>query len=287
MSLQSPRFAGNTRLENAAENSPAIRAGAVGDHVAVVQKAFIDLGYSMPVSVRKAGKPDGIFGNETWSVVYKFQTDQKLDRDGIVGRQTMTKLDELFRVTPPPKPTVSFNYVVPGIFDVLAQPTGMTCWATVGTMMMSWRDQVCRTIHVAMGIAGAKWQKMFDEGKGLPAADHGPFALGIGTVYEGLACYSAEGWLSMLMAFGPLAVVTANPYHARIMVGMRDGGGAASPGSSGGGVTDLFVELIDPDGGRRYYQDFLSFTRDFEDVANSPRYQLWHYLPGAQGRPSF
>jgi peptidoglycan hydrolase-like protein with peptidoglycan-binding domain len=39
--------------------------------------------------------PDGIFGPETASVVRNFQTQHRLSADGIVGRQTLQKLEEL------------------------------------------------------------------------------------------------------------------------------------------------------------------------------------------------
>ena len=85
--------------------------------------------------------------------------------------------------------------------------------------------------------------------------------------YEPLMCYDASGWLQMLRRYGSLAVVTANPFHARIMIGMN---GDGTPGGTQ-------VILIDPAGGRRYNQDFATFTRDFEGVATSTRYQLWHF----------
>lgn len=170
----------------------------------------------------------------------------------------------------PPRPTPAptrIDYTVPGIFDVIAQPSSMTCWATVGTMMMGWRDQKCYEIQTAMNMAGSRWGEMFRRGDGLAAADHGAFASACGMRYAQLMCYDISGWVRMLRDWGPLAVVTANPYHARIMVGIS---GDGTPGGTQ-------VTLIDPAGGRRYSQDFLVFNAAFEGVAASPRYQLWHY----------
>lgn len=92
--LNSPLFASNNRLQDAAENNPAIRPGDEGLAVTILQAALIDLGYELPVSVRKTGVPDGIYGRETKEAVRKFQKDQRLKDDGIVGRNTMEKLDE-------------------------------------------------------------------------------------------------------------------------------------------------------------------------------------------------
>jgi peptidoglycan hydrolase-like protein with peptidoglycan-binding domain len=67
----------------------------------------------MPISTRKAGAPDGIYGKETHGAVYKFQTDQKLGKDGVAGRQTIQRLDTILasrkkptpvRPAPPPPP---------------------------------------------------------------------------------------------------------------------------------------------------------------------------------------
>src|SRR5687767_12526568 len=96
MALRSPRFAGNARLEAAANNSPTIKWGEQGEAVKILQQAYLDLGFSMPISTKKTGKPDGIFGNETFSVTKAFQSKHTLSPDGIVGRDTMAKLDALF-----------------------------------------------------------------------------------------------------------------------------------------------------------------------------------------------
>lgn len=49
----------------------------------------------MPRSTEPSGEMDGIFGLETFSTIKQFQSKYGLDVDGIVGRQTMGKLDEL------------------------------------------------------------------------------------------------------------------------------------------------------------------------------------------------
>lgn len=104
MPLKSPRFASNTRLQQASTNVAPIRRGSVGTHVAIVQQAFVDLGLAMAISTKK-GAPDGIFGGETESRVWQFQARTGLTRDGVIGRETMAKLDELLPANgPPPKP---------------------------------------------------------------------------------------------------------------------------------------------------------------------------------------
>ena len=95
--LQSPRFAGDARLERVYHNAPPMRQGEIHEAVKKIQQALIDDGFSMPISTRKLGEPDGIFGPETFETVQAFQTKYGLlergKADGVVGTHTMGKLD--------------------------------------------------------------------------------------------------------------------------------------------------------------------------------------------------
>ncbi len=110
LDLQSPTYSGNARLQKAYDNNPPMQMGeSNADAVKLVQQGLIDDGFDMPVSTRKTGEPDGIFGQETYRTVYQFQVKYSLDRDGVVGRQTMGKLDELAggRATPRREPEIA------------------------------------------------------------------------------------------------------------------------------------------------------------------------------------
>jgi peptidoglycan hydrolase-like protein with peptidoglycan-binding domain len=98
MPFRSRRFSGNPRLETAAMNNPPFHKGASGDGVAVVQQALVDLGYPMPITTAWSGKADGIYGDETVKSVSEFQKDEGLSRDGVAGRDTITRLDAIFAV---------------------------------------------------------------------------------------------------------------------------------------------------------------------------------------------
>jgi peptidoglycan hydrolase-like protein with peptidoglycan-binding domain len=105
MPLMSPRFANNQRLQAAYLNSPALYPGATGEAVQIVQKAFMDLGYSMPNSTvyddNYEPQGDGIYGPETTAVVRSFETQWHLTVDpGLTGREVLDKLDELFPAPP-------------------------------------------------------------------------------------------------------------------------------------------------------------------------------------------
>src|SRR5262245_33979943 len=96
MALTSMRFARDTRLQKVSENSPPMKRGEKGEPVATVQRALVDLGFSMPLTTGGDTKlPDGIFGAETEQVVRSFQQQNGLSADGIVGRETMRKLEQL------------------------------------------------------------------------------------------------------------------------------------------------------------------------------------------------
>ncbi len=168
---------------------------------------------------------------------------------------------------PPPGPRI--NYAVPGPFNILAQPSSMTCWAAVGAMMISWHDHMSYSIENALSKCGTNWLTKFAKNEGLQAADHDWFVNAAGMQHEPLMSFPAQTWEQMLRESGPVAVVTANPFHARIMVGIRGDGTL-------GGTT---VDLIDPAGGTRYPLPFSIFTQNFEAVVSSPRAQVWRYRP--------
>jgi hypothetical protein len=100
--LRSTRFAGDARLEAAYDDSPAMHRGEQGEAVKKIQQALIDDGFQMPISTQETGTPDGDFGEETEEMVRAFQRKHsvRLGPDGIVGRFTMAKLDELASAGP-------------------------------------------------------------------------------------------------------------------------------------------------------------------------------------------
>jgi Putative peptidoglycan binding domain len=106
--LTLPDLVGDPELEKAFRNDPVLRRDKrpVPERTGVnkVQRALQRLGYKMPKSTTRGGEPDGKFGQETESVIWRFQTDQHLHfKDGRVGHETLSKLQEL--LTPGgPKP---------------------------------------------------------------------------------------------------------------------------------------------------------------------------------------
>lgn len=98
MALTSKQLADSPTLQKAANNAPPLGYGASNEGVAAMQRGFIDLGYPMPISTGNGSKPpDGIYGQETGRVLKQFQRENNLNADGVAGKLTLTRLDELLR----------------------------------------------------------------------------------------------------------------------------------------------------------------------------------------------
>ena len=104
--LTSNRFKSNKQLQSAARNRPPLNGGAKGDGVRLVQQALVELGFSLPVSYKKFGSPDGVYGSETKGVIRDFQRGESLGVDGIAGKNTMSRLDELLPFPGDPLPAL-------------------------------------------------------------------------------------------------------------------------------------------------------------------------------------
>jgi len=100
MPLMCPRFRNRTRVQSASENAPPFRRGEISDGVRFLQEALTDLGYSMPNSTQR-NECDGNFGPETERTVRRFQQDNGLAIDGVAGRQTLTRMDQIFLANDP------------------------------------------------------------------------------------------------------------------------------------------------------------------------------------------
>ncbi|MBQ4818569.1 DUF4157 domain-containing protein [Aquimarina sp. MMG016] len=91
--LKSPRFRGDSTLENVLDKKEYLKNGSSGSSVERLQQGLVDAGFKLP----KFGV-DGKFGNETKTAVKKYQKANALVVDGIVGSQTMGALDLYYAV---------------------------------------------------------------------------------------------------------------------------------------------------------------------------------------------
>ena len=65
-----------------------MKDGSRGSDVADAQQRLIDAGYL-------AGTPDGVYGSATFRAVKRFQSDQGIFADGVLGRETYDRLLEI------------------------------------------------------------------------------------------------------------------------------------------------------------------------------------------------
>lgn len=210
---------------------------------------------------------------------------------GIVPMRRSAKRRAPAPAAPRPSPlargasrSVSFDAVdfrVPGIVPQLRQPSSMTCWATVTTMMTSWRDSASMTIERALGLAGQQWVDKFGRNEGLSSAEKAPFLAAAGLVAEPPMSYSLEGWERLLRTYGPLWVTTDEQpgagfaIHARVIAGMH---GDGTPGGT-------YFDIVDPGTGTEYTERFADFLTKYEEEALDPnrplRIQVVHWPASA------
>ena len=274
MALTSPRFAPIQQCQNAAQNNPSMKYWSKGEGVAAVQQGLIDLGFQLPLSTKRFGAPDGIYGNETVTQMKAFQVKNKLTADGVVGANTMAALDRLLPL--PHSAASGLPFTVPGFRVVLAQPTSMVCWATVHAMMRSWKFQQSFGIRPAAGAVAEKYGVMVDNNQGLPPAEFGPFITAAQMEFEPMMNLTIEGWVNLLRTKGLIWVGTLNSIgpgaglHSRIVEAM----------SGDGSVDNTRMHIIDPAGGRQYPETFRDFITKYEGAfgqVSGDYFQIRHF----------
>jgi len=139
-------------------------------------------------------------------------------------------------------------FTVGGFRVVLAQPNTMACWATVYTMMVSWKRQQSFDIATAVGNVGSKYLTFYQANTGLPPGEFAPFIRAAGMQYQPMANLPISEWKALLSRYGLLWVGTLastaphSGLHSRIIEGIV---GDVSPQKT-------TFRIIDPAGGRRY-----------------------------------
>ena len=74
------------------EQTTVLRKGSRGKKVEELQKQLIQLGYLSPKLSSGNSSADGVFGSGTKAAVVKFQKDNGLTTDGIVGKSTLAAM---------------------------------------------------------------------------------------------------------------------------------------------------------------------------------------------------
>jgi hypothetical protein len=138
----------------------------------------------------------------------------------------------------------------------IKQPSSMSCWATVYTMMLSWKNNTTLTLDSAVDRLGNPWKTYFYNDDGLPLGQERLFVSTAGLREEPPANYSIQGFINMLKNYGPLWIVTGNGIssHARLLIGIN----------GDGSYENSKFSFINPQTGKIETQDALDFFREFE-----------------------
>lgn len=175
----------------------------------------------------------------------------------------------------------AIDYSIPGVFGPLAQPTANSCWATVFTMLVSWRRQQSLKIEDALATVGKKWVDLFTADTGLPGNEKAAFLTAAGMIAEPPQSYSLEGWEQLLRNYGPIWVTTdeapgkAWAIHARVITAIK---GDGTPEKT-------FFTIVDPAGGKQYKESIATFIPKYEEEVIRTGYmriQVVHWTADAR-----
>jgi cell wall-associated NlpC family hydrolase len=182
------------------------------------------------------------------------------------------------------RPAIAFNavdHIIPGTFRPIAQTKTMGCWATVYTMLLSWRRQQSMSIETALGEVGSRWLDIYNANSGLVGAEKPDFLAAAGLVAEPPQSFSVDGWEQLLRNYGPVWITADEKpgqpggIHGRVIVGIR--GDGTPEGTS--------FSIVDPAGARRYSETVAAFIPKYEAEVRETGYmrvQVVHWQSDAR-----
>lgn len=174
-------------------------------------------------------------------------------------------LTEIKRMRQPSFTFTAVSYTVPGPFNLIKQPSDMTCWAAVTTMMLSWNKRQSQTIEQTMEQIGSRWLQKFRNDQGLAATEKEQFLQDAGLTFLYSQSLSVEGWERLMRDHGPIWVTTDEDLsddfaiHARLVVGIQ--------GDGSGDGTSLMI--VDPATGTQYSESLENFIKKYESEAKA------------------
>lgn len=154
---------------------------------------------------------------------------------------------------------------ISGNIPLLKQEKIKGCWATVATMLMSWKQGKALTVTEAMGSVGAKYLQIYNDDIGLSSSEKPAFISAINMQGEPPANYTLQQYIDWVNTYGPLWVTTDSASasgkfspHARILTKIT---GTGTPDGIGTNMT-----FINPTTGSEVTQSFLDFIKAFEQM---------------------
>jgi len=222
-------------------------------------------------------KVDGLAWGKTVAAIKRFQSinlghkwpDGRVDRAG----KTLMRLNDYDKKPGPAKQLV---HQVPGNKVLIGQPTVMTCWAAVYTMMRCWRESKTFAIEEALEKPGKQYVALFKQNMSLKPSQFRDFWTRGGLTVRGNAYFPDYIWWDFLKQHGLVAVGSANGLppapglHLRILEGM----------SVTGDPNDRYY-IIDPAwGGKKYPERAFDFEAKYNlamTVGPGAHWQVAHY----------
>ena len=146
-----------------------------------------------------------------------------------------------------------------GNVPAIKQPNDMACWATAGTMMLSWKESKTLEIKDVVARAGQKFSDIFNAQKGVSGIQLNEFNRAIGMYMETPQNYTVAGWQNLIDTHGPLSVGTAlgGGAHVWVITGIH---GDGTPNGT-------FFSINDPWTGGTTSQSVDTFQSNFEEIA--------------------
>jgi hypothetical protein len=162
------------------------------------------------------------------------------------------------------------QYEVPGTIPEFAQPSDMSCWITVVTMLLSWRDGVSYSIDSVLDMLGSDFRQIYESDEGLGGERMQDLTNAAGLTYESQRCETPQSINDLLQTYGPLIIIADEDPTIRFCVHARIIKGIDGDGEPDG--TDLTI--LDPGPGSSYQELFSEFAAKYEEMAGLEEYTI-------------
>lgn len=151
------------------------------------------------------------------------------------------------------------------ILDVkpFTQSKSWSCWAAAAVILRRWKENsIISELEIA-AAAGNKFERAFQENKGLRGPDFSEFAFSLGMKIEAPQNFTPTGYHDLLKSHGPLWIATRLDddllprRHVRVLRGVT--GDGTFDGST--------AYVLDPGDGGDYQQTVAQLARELENIA--------------------
>jgi hypothetical protein len=128
--------------------------------------------------------------------------------------------------------TSPVDFEVKPAVSPIKQDSPLVCWAAAAAMLVSWHDQVPKSIETVLGDLGGEWLAAYKSGQALTVPQLHAFGQALGLSEEPRNPVTIDGLLQLLEKHGPLWVIADDSIdnnklvHARIVTALKGDGTA-------------------------------------------------------------